>query len=140
MRYAFSIFLMFFCFATGMDAYACTSKDDCQCWCRQHPDSPICSECGRSAGDNRMALTRTLNTFAATGTYCANPWTGHEGPDYEAAQREADQNALEQCYPFQAHRRTEYRNDNFEKCPHHFWGSKATANYMCAVSRGSTGL
>jgi hypothetical protein len=132
MRYTFATLLVLFCFATGLNAYACTSKDDCQCWCKQHLDSAICSECGRSSGHDLTSLAKTIGAFAATGTYCANPWSGHEGPDYEASQREAGRNALEQCYPFQTHRTTDYSYESFDNCPHHFWGSKATAGYVCA--------
>jgi hypothetical protein len=77
-------------------------------------------------------LSLGLGQFQATGTYCANPWDGKEGPDYEAAQTQADKAALQRCYPFQIQRVSNYQNGVFNQCSAHYWGSQATATYSCA--------
>ncbi len=48
MKYLFSA-LLAICFVSGfsVNALACISKDDCQCFCKVHPDSPLCKDCYR---------------------------------------------------------------------------------------------
>jgi hypothetical protein len=105
MKYFFALSILLFSFTGAVEAYARTSKE---------------------------ASIEQAGNFQATGTYCANPWDGNEGPNYEAAQRQADQTAMRQCYPFQARRTSNYQNGTFDKCPQYFWGSQAAAIYSCA--------
>jgi hypothetical protein len=132
MKYLVALSLFVFSLLGASAAEACSSKNDCDCWCKQHSESPICSSCPKSSGHNLIAVGEMSDPFQTLGTYCANPWDGKEGPDFEAAQRQADQKALEQCYPLQIRRISAYQNGTFQRCPEHFWGSQAIATYSCA--------
>lgn len=87
----------------------------------------------RFPGFDGVYKFKRVRDVTVTGRSCANPWNGHEGPNYGAAMADADKMAAAACSPFEATRKGDYQLiGELEDCPSGYWGAQATATYQCS--------